>query len=231
MYLNVIELAASFGVAESVVEGWVRNEGLPCVPDRGRLLFDRAQVVAWSAQRGHVAKTGFLAAEGPRQNAGRRLATLLRAGGIWRAVSPTELVGVLGQVVSRLPGATPAIRQLLAQRLGAPQGINWAPVGGGLALPHLRSPVALGPQSGILALLLLREPWGLAELVPDEVPVTRLLFFIAPTPRAHLELLGQLSGALTRGNLRPLVLAGAPDEELFAALNVLEDGAGKEPMP
>lgn len=48
MYLNVIQLAESLGVAESVVETWVRNESLPCIHDRERLLFDRAQVVAWA---------------------------------------------------------------------------------------------------------------------------------------------------------------------------------------
>lgn len=29
MYLNVIQLAESLGVAESDVEGWIRDEGLP----------------------------------------------------------------------------------------------------------------------------------------------------------------------------------------------------------
>jgi PTS system nitrogen regulatory IIA component len=67
-------------------------------------------------------------------------------------------------------------------------------------------------------MLFLREPLELREPGPDERPVTRLLFFIAPSPRAHLELLAQLSAALTRGGLRRLVLDAAPDAELFASL-------------
>src|ERR1035437_5203112 len=55
MYLNLIQLAESFGVSEKVVEGWIREEGLPHTPDRGRLLFDRAQVVQWAATRGLAA--------------------------------------------------------------------------------------------------------------------------------------------------------------------------------
>ena len=51
MFLNIIELADSFGVEEEVVEGWVRKEGLPHVVDRGRLLFDRAEVAVWAASR------------------------------------------------------------------------------------------------------------------------------------------------------------------------------------
>ena len=48
MYLNLVQLAESFGVSETVVEGWIRDEGLPHTPDRGRLLFDRAQVAEWA---------------------------------------------------------------------------------------------------------------------------------------------------------------------------------------
>jgi len=222
MYLNVIQLAESFGVEESVVEGWVRNEGLPCVADRGRMLFDRIQVVGWATQRGLAAKAGFLAPERPATVTGQTLESLLRVGGIWRDVPVTKVRELMETVAAKLPGATPAVRQLLAQRVRAADGISWATIGHGLALPHLRTPVALGRDAGTLALFILRDALPLGEPAPDEVPVTRLLFFIAPSPRAHLELLAQLSKALTRGELRCLVLDAAPDEQIFAVLNAAE---------
>ena len=43
MYLTLIQLAESLGVEPRVVEGWIRDEGLPSVTDRGRLLFDRTE--------------------------------------------------------------------------------------------------------------------------------------------------------------------------------------------
>jgi PTS system nitrogen regulatory IIA component len=218
MYLNIIQLAESFGVEENVVEGWVRNENLPAIEDRGRLLFDRRQVVDWAAERGLVAKAGFLAPVRSASSSGRRMEILLRTGGIWRDVSGTEVLNVLERVVAALPGATPEVRRILAQRLRAPGGITWAPVGGGLALPHLRAHVALGRDSGLLAILFLRDALSLAEGPPDAVPITRLMFFIAPSPRAHLEMLSQLSTTLTRGSLRALLLQGAADTEIFTAL-------------
>ncbi len=222
MYLNVIQLAESFGVEESVVEGWVRNDGLPCVADRGRMLFDRAQVVGWAAQRGLAAKAGFLAPERPGNTPGQKLACLLRAGGIWRDVPAAKVRAVMETVAAKLPGATPSVRQLLTQRVRAAEGISWATIGQGLALPHLRTPVALGRDAGALALLLLNDALPLIEPAPDDAPVTRLLFFIAPSPRAHLELLGQLSKALSRGQLRRLVLEAASDDEILAALCAAE---------
>jgi PTS system nitrogen regulatory IIA component len=117
------------------------------------------------------------------------------------------------------------VRQILVQRVRAPGGIIWAPVGGGLALPHLRAPVALGRESGVLALLMLREGLVPAEPAPDGVPVTRLMFFVAPSPRAHLELLAQLGAALTRGRLHQLVLDAASDEDILGALEPDEEAA------
>ncbi len=222
MYLNVVQLAESFGVDESVVDSWIRDEKLPCVHDRGRLLFDRSQVVAWATERGLAAKAGFLAPVQPSASGSRRLESLLHAGGIWRDVPAAGLIAVLERIVAGLPGTTPAVRGLLGQRLHAPGGVTWAPVGGGLALPHLRAPVALGRDSGILALVFLRDALQMEDAPIDGVPVARLLFFIAPSPRAHLELLSQLSTALTRGGLRRLVLEDAPDGEIFAALAAIE---------
>jgi len=221
MYLNIIQLAESFGVEESVVEGWVRKEGLPAIEDRNRLLFDRNQVVDWASARGLAAKAGFLAA-GSAGQAARRLEPLLRIGGIWRDVPAASVRETMETLVGRLPGATPPVRQLLAQRLRLPDGVSCAAVGGGLALPHLRTPVALGRDAGIFAILLLRDALKLNEPSPDDVPITRLLFFVAPSPRAHLELLSLLSSALLRGGLQKPVVEGAPDEAIFQALIAAE---------
>jgi PTS system nitrogen regulatory IIA component len=218
MYLNLIQIAESFGVSESVVEGWIRDEGLPHTPDRGRLIFDRAQVVQWAAARGLAAQTGFLAPESSVFATGCRLEPLLKAGGIWRDVAASGVADVFDRILAALPAATPPVRQLLAQRLRAKGGVTWAPVGGGFALPHPGARIALGRNSGTLAVLLLRDALLLPGNGTDGVPVTRLLFFIAPSPRAHLDLLGRLSRLLARGRLRDLLTKGVKDEEIYAAV-------------
>jgi nitrogen PTS system EIIA component len=222
MYLNLVQIAESFGVSERVVEGWIRHEGLPHTPDRGRLIFDRAQVAQWAAERGLAAQAGFLAPETPAFATGARLEPLLRAGGIWRDVPGAELPARLERVVASLPGVTPPIQQLLGQRLRAKAGINWAPVGGGFALPHLAARVALGRESGTIALFMLRDALPFVDKPPDGVPITRLFFFIAPSPRAHLDLLGRFGRILMQPGLRELLARGARDEELFAAFAAID---------
>ena len=216
MYLNLIQIAESFGVSEKVVEDWIHKEGMPHVPAHGRLLFDRVQVVAWAAERGLAARAGLLAAETPAFATGFGFDSFIRIGGIWRDVPVAEVLDVFEKIVVRIPGLTPPVQRLLAARVRAADGINWAPVGGGFALPHLRARVALGHDHGAVAILLLRAPLKGVE-PPDGVAVSRLFFFLAPSPRTHLELLGRLSRGLSKGPLRGLVERGAPDDEILAA--------------
>lgn len=222
MYLNLIQIAESFGVSEKVVEGWIRNEGLPCTPDRGRLLFDRAQVTDWAAGRGLAARAGFLAPEKSALTTHLRVGPLLRVGGIWRDVPAAEVPDAFERIVTALPGATPPVRQLLGQRVRAKGGVTMAPVGGGFALPHPSARITLGRDSGTVALLLLRDALPPDPASPDDVPITRLCFFIAPSPRAHLDLLGRLSRSLARGLLRELVVNDATDEEILKAVDAAD---------
>lgn len=185
-------------------------------------MFDRGQVAQWAATRGLAAQAGFLAAEKPALAAALQLAVLLRAGGIWRDVPAADVVDVFARVASALPGATPPVRAMLAQRFRAKGGVTMAPIGGGYALPHPSTRVTLGRDSGAMALILLRDPLPPLELRVDQVPVTRLLFFIAPSPRAHLDMVGRLSRLLSFGTLREVLEKGAADEQIFESIEVAD---------
>ena len=225
MYLNLIQIAESFGVSEKVVDDWMRNDGLPHTHDRGRLLFDRGQVVIWAAARGLAAKAGFLAPEVSTFSTGWRLEPLLRAGGIWRDLPAAGVPDALQKIVGSLPGTTPAIRQLLTQWLGSGSGVAYPPIGGGFAMPHPSARISLGRDSGTIALLLLADALTVAEPVPDDAPITRLFFFVAPSPRAHLDFLGRLCRLLTGGPLRDLILHGAADDKIYQAVALADKSA------
>jgi PTS system nitrogen regulatory IIA component len=230
MYLNIIELAESLGVSEGVITDWIRHDALPHTTDRDRLLFDRAQVAEWAAARGLAARAGFLAPTPNPSLSSLALAPLLESGGIWRDVPPSEAASCCGRILSALPGVTPAVRQMLAQRLRAPGGITWAPVGEGWAIPHPSARVSLGRDAGVLGLILLRGALDLGEQAVDATPVSRLLFFVAPSPRVHLDLLGRISRLLTRERPAALIDPGADDGAVraaFAASDARNGASGK----
>ncbi len=227
MYLNLVQLAESFGVSERIVEGWIREEGLPHTPEGRVLLFDRAQVAQWAATRGLATKAGFLAAASPALGASLRLAPLLRHGRIFRGVAAADVTGIFVQVASGMQGVTQAVRGLLGQRLRAVGGVTYAPVGGGHALPHPATRITLGRESGTLALILVPGGLSLSEPKVDEVAVTRLWFFIAPSPRAHLDMVGRLSRLIMSGVLRESLDGGAVDEEILAGVEAADAAADR----
>ena len=179
--------------------------------------------------RPSMARTTSSTRERSAFSTGVRLEGLLRAGGIFRDVRANELPDIIERVVSALPGASPSVRKLLVERLGAHGGVTIAPIGGGFALPHPATRISLGRDSGTLALICLRDPLRLTEPALDSVPVTRLFFFIAPSPRAHLDLLGRLGRLLTRGPVRELILGNASDEAIFEAVADSDAAAGMSP--
>jgi len=221
MYLNLIQIAESFGVSEKVVQDWIRNEGMPHTPDRGRELFDREQVAEWAAERGLAARAGFLAPQAAGLGTTFQLGALLRNGGIWRDIAAADAPAVFERIVNGMPGATAPVRKLIGQRVRAEGGVTMAPVGGGFALPHPSARVTLGRDSGLVALVLLRDGLPLAEAI-DDVPVDRLLFFIAPSPRAHLDLVARLSRLLGRGGLREAIARGAEEAEIFGVADAFD---------
>jgi len=222
MYLNLIQIAESFGVSEKVVDAWIRDEGMPHTPDRGRLLFDREQVAEWATERGLAAHAGFLAAQAAPLGADMRLGALLRNGGIWRDIPAADAPALFERIVNGLPGATPAVRKLIGQRLCSKGGVTMAPIGAGFALPHPSARVTLGRDSGLVAVIHLRDSLPPVDPVGDDVPVSKLLFFIAPSPRAHLDLIARLTRMVARGPLRELLARDANDEEMFHAFDAFD---------
>lgn len=73
-----------------------------------------------------------------------------------------------------------------------------------------------------MALLSLCDALPPEKAAPDGVPITRLCFLIAPSPRARLDLLARLSRSLVRGPLRELVVKSVTGEEIFQAVDVVD---------
>ena len=220
MYLILQEVAESFGVSEGTVESWIRDENMPSVIDRDLRLFKRDDVVAWAEAHGLAATAGFLAKESP--SAGFKLSALLRAGGIYRDVAAADVRATMAEIAARMPGVTGHISKLLATRIQSPEGVVWAPAGRGFALPNLSARVTLGRDAGLLALLLTSEPLELVDPPEDRVPVTKLLFFISPTPRGHLDLLARLTHLLHDTGFLAAVEQDGNDDDIHRTVAVAD---------
>jgi len=218
VYMKLPQLAEALGVSEKQVVAWVREEQLPHVITRGSHLFERGQVTHWAARRGLAAQTGLVASDKAAAPLRALLVDRLRAGGIWRDVPAAEASARMIAVVEAIPGLSPAVRALLRGRLSAPGGITWAPIGDGFALPHFASRVSLGAAQARVALICLRNPLLPPEEPVDEVPITRLVFFVPASPRAHANTLGLLVRLLSQPRVRDVLARSLDEREILAAV-------------
>jgi PTS system nitrogen regulatory IIA component len=150
------------------------------------------------------------------------MAVLLRRGGIWRDVADADLVGILQQSMLGLPIAASGVRDRIVRRLSKKHGVTFAAVGGGFALPHLRVRSRLTGDCSTVALVLLRTSLAAGEPAPDGVPITQLLFFVAPSARAHLELLRRLCRLLDRGGLRRQLRQNPSDAQILETVEAFD---------
>lgn len=229
MYLNLIQIAESFGVSEHIITEWVRKEGMPHVHDRGRILFERNPVIEWAAGRGLAAHAGFLATPEPALAGSLELSKLLRTGGIWRQVAPHNLPDTFEAILQRLPGIPGPVRDMLAKRLRQPSGVTLAPIGRGFALPHPAMRIALGETCALAALILLAAPC-LDATPPDGMPITRMIFFLSPTPRLHVDILGLLARTIGAGGIGPALDALGRDADDEAILALFREAAPTSPQ-
>ncbi|MDY0274621.1 MAG: helix-turn-helix domain-containing protein [Desulfomicrobium sp.] len=214
MYLNITQVAESFGVSEGTVQDWVHREKMPHVHDQGRILFEQSQVMEWTAKKGLRVHSGFLS-EQPAQPLHVTLAPLLRRGGIWRDVLPSTIHQVFMEILRKLT-LPQNMEDLFNQRMSTPGGVSITPVGRGFALPHPTTRLFLGKDFALIALILLKKAYT-GVTTPDNVPITRMLFFISPTPRQHTNMLGLLARSIDTGAmLRPN--AHMSDEEIFQTI-------------
>ena len=146
------------------------------------------------------------------------LSDLLRIGGIWRNLKTQNVTETMHLVLERLKNLNPETLSLLKTQVNNAGALHWAPLGEGLAMPHLRLPPCCGNDSGLFALLLLGEPMPLPVPTPEDLPVTRLLFFVSPSAKTHIQIVSRISSHLIHGPFKKLLTDGASDEEILSAL-------------
>ena len=145
------------------------------------------------------------------------LSDLLRIGGIWRNLKGCDVVPALMRITGRLEGIRSEQRKRLEKQIET-GFLHWSPLGEGIAMPHLRLEESSENNSGLLALLLLSEPFPLPVPGPDNEPIRYLLYFISPSSEIHIQIVSQLSSHLIHGLLKKLLAEGAPEEKFLAAL-------------
>lgn len=217
MKLTVSEAASLLGSPEDRVYDWIEADDLPAQKIRGQFRINRTDLLEWATERNiGVSPRAF-----GRERGTPSLAEALRAGGAHHQIEGSDLGTVLRNIVELLPLSDPSDREILLQILLARNAIGVTPVGGGIAIPHVRTPIILAPTDAVLALAFLTAPLDLHA--PDGNPVNTLFLLICPTIHVHLAMLARLAFGLKDDAFREAVRRRASTEDLVRIAAALEE--------
>ncbi len=216
MKLTVPEVASILGSTEKRVYEWIVESGLPAQRIRGQFRINRTDPLEWAADHGMgVSPRAF-----SRERGTPSLAGALRAGGVHREIGGGDLQTVIRSIVALLPVVPDADRDMLLHVLLARDALGVTPVGDGIAIPHVRTPIVLAQADAVLALSFLTQPFELGA--PDGRPVDTFFLLICPTIRVHLAMLAKLAFGLKDEAFHAAVRGRAPTEEIVRLAAALE---------
>ncbi|HNQ89113.1 MAG TPA: PTS sugar transporter subunit IIA [Verrucomicrobiota bacterium] len=219
MNLSVRDVSVMLGVSEKTVYRWINEQNLPGYRLSGQYRFNRAEILEWAtANRINVSPAALGELETEAQSL-PTLAEALQAGGIFYRISGRDKQSALAAVVEVLRLPDEVDREHLLQVLLAREQLASTGIGGGIAIPHVRSPIVLHVPKPTITLCFLETAVDFGAL--DGKPVRALFTLVSPTVRAHLNLLSRLAFALRDARFRALVDQEATREAILSEVEQL----------
>jgi PTS system nitrogen regulatory IIA component len=213
MRVTVREAAALLDAPEAKVYVWIESGDLPAHRINDEYRINRSELLEWATERNlPVAPALFHEAEEDERIPSA--AGSLERGGVFHEVGGTTREEVLRSIVMLLTLEDEGDRETLLQLLLARDAGAVVPVGDGIAIPHVRNPIALSTGEPSLTLCFLRHPVDFAA--PDGQAVFALFFLVSPTTRVHLQMLAKIAYLLRDPAFREAIRGRAPAARLIA---------------
>ena len=219
MRLTVREAAALLKAPETKVYAWIESGELPAQRIDDQYRINRSELLEWATERSlPVAPALFHEAEEDERIPSA--AESLERGGVFHDVPGTTRNEVLRSLIALLKLEDEGDRETLLELLLARDAAAVVPVGGGIAIPHVRNPIALSTDEPFLTLFLLRHAVDFGA--PDGKPVFALFFLVSPTTRVHLQMLAKVSYLLRDSAFREAIQGRAPADRLIEIARIAE---------
>ena len=223
MRVTVRDAAALLNATEKKVYDWIESGDLPAHRIDEQYRINRSELLEWATARNlPVAPALFHEAEEDERIPS--VAESLERGGVFFDVGGTTREEALRSIMALLKLDDEGDRETLLQLLLARDASAAVPVGDGIAIPHVRNPIALSRDEPSLALFFLRQPVDLGA--PDGQGVFALFFLISPTIRAHLQMLAKIAFLLRDPGFREAIRGRAPAGRLIDMARSIEGAEG-----
>ncbi len=222
MEWTIKSVAKMLNVSESAVYKWIEHAGLPALRVQGRYRFNKTELLEWATANGIRVSAEFITDNAPENVSSSGIADAVRAGGVFYGVSGKNKETVLKSVVRLIRLPKTIDRKFLLQMLLAREALGSTGVGGGIAIPHPRTPIVLQVDRPTIALLFLKQPVDFGAV--DGMPVDTIFTLISPTVRTHLQLLSRLAFLLHEPSLKKTIQQRADENKILETIRRIEAG-------
>ena len=224
MQLTIHDAARLLQVSEKTIYRWIRKGELPAYRFHDQYRFNEVELEEWAARhRRPLHRSPSVEEPGPLALP-PSLGDAIRRGGIYYRLEGRTRDQVLRSIVA-LPGiprhvGRPALFEVLRTR----ERIAATAIGGGIAIPHPRHPLALGVEEPTVLLCFLEHEVDFGAL--DGKPVHTVFLILSPTVQIHLQTLSRIGFVLQDPAFRKLLERQATREAILARLDALRAREG-----
>ncbi len=235
MQLGVREVARLFDVVEKTVYRWVQEDALPAYVVEGQHRFHRTEVLEWATARDLTPSPELFAEDAAAPAASIALA--LERGGVHHDVPAPDRETALAAIVARLPIGD-ADRTLVHDVLSTRPGFGETRFGAGIAIPHVRHPIALDVPEALLVLCLFATPLAVdpdpagatsaghgQPLGPSAGGLRSMFLLITPSVRTHLAMVSRLTFVAHADSVRMALDHRASAADIISAIAHVEAAA------
>lgn len=190
MQLTVRDASELLSIPEKTIYRLIKHRDIPFYRLQKSFFFNRTELLEWAIAKS-VGVSPNLFEDMASSTRLPLLAEALDRGGIHRIAGGKDKREILKSVVSLVPDLPDVHRAFMFEALCTRESLGSTAIGGGIAIPHVRSPIVLNIKSATILLCFLDTPVDFGAL--DGVGVSTLFTMISPTARVHLHLLARLS--------------------------------------
>ena len=219
MRVTVREAAALLDAPEATVYAWIESGNLPASRINDQFRINRSELLEWATSRNLPVAPALFHEEDEDERI-PSVAESLEHGGVHHDVVGSTRDEVLRSILALLELDDEGDRETLLQLLLVRDASAVVPVGDGIAIPHVRNPIALAADEPTLTLCFLRQPVDFAA--PDGQPVFALFFLVSPTTRVHLQMLAKIAFLLRDPRFRDALKSRASGARLIEIARSLE---------
>ena len=148
------------------------------------------------------------------------LADLITRGGIYREVKGNNPREVLKSLISSLPPLKSIPPAELLNVVLEREALMSTGIGGGIAIPHPRNPLAESESAQFVALAFLEHPVDWNSL--DGEQVDTLLLIVSSSARQHLQILSEITYFCRQEDFLSLIKSRKEGEELLSYIKNTE---------